>query len=53
VEDRAAKILFDRALRCCDDNITRAADLLGVSRRLLTYRLKELGLRGASEGDEE
>jgi DNA-binding NtrC family response regulator len=40
-----------RAMRSVADNQTRAAQLLGVTRDQLRYRLKKFGMRGA-EGDE-
>jgi DNA-binding NtrC family response regulator len=40
--------MVSRALRATGDNQTRAAELLGISRDQLRYRLKSFGLRGDS-----
>jgi transcriptional regulator with GAF, ATPase, and Fis domain len=42
--------LISRAMRATLDNTTRAAELLGLSRDQLRYRLKKFGMNGA-EGD--
>jgi two-component system, NtrC family, response regulator AtoC len=52
VIDLAGRELINRALTYHRGNVTRAAETLGVSRRLLTYRMKELGLRGAAESED-
>jgi DNA-binding NtrC family response regulator len=42
--------LIGRAMRATSDNTTRAADLLGLTRDQLRYRLRKFGMKGA-EGD--
>ncbi len=42
---RIERELLQQALRACDDNVTRAAELLGISFRSMRYRLRKLGLR--------
>ncbi|MEE9382731.1 MAG: sigma-54 dependent transcriptional regulator [Nannocystaceae bacterium] len=44
--------LIREALRRTDANVTRSARLLGISRRSLQSKMKELGLRETSEGPE-
>jgi len=44
--------LVVRAMRAAGDNQTRAAELLGVSRDQLRYRLKKFDLRGDESDDE-
>jgi len=41
--DRRYKILL-QAMNICDNNITKAAQLLGISRQLLQYNLKKYGI---------
>ena len=43
--------LISRAMRATQENTTRAAELLGLTRDQLRYRLKKFGMRG-SEGDD-
>jgi DNA-binding NtrC family response regulator len=43
--------MVSRAMRATGDNQTRAAELLGLTRDQLRYRLKKLGLAGP-EGEE-
>ena len=38
--------MVSRAMRATADNQTRAAELLGISRDQLRYRLKTFGMRG-------
>ncbi len=53
VSNLAGRELIARALAFYQGHITRAAKVLGISRRLLTYKLKELGLRSAEEENQE
>lgn len=56
ISDLAARELISRALATNRGHVTRTAAMLGISRRLLTYRMKELGMREAPEdedGDEK
>jgi len=46
--DEAEKQMILRALKACDDNRTRAAAQLGISRRTLHRKLKEYGVAGES-----
>jgi two-component system, NtrC family, response regulator AtoC len=46
------KELIARALEETGGNVTRAAKRLQISRKSLQVKMKELGLRGAVEGDE-
>jgi nitrogen regulation protein NR(I) len=46
------KELISRALEETGGNVTRAAKRLQISRKSLQVKMKELGLRGAVEGDE-
>jgi len=43
--------MVGRALRAAADNQTRAAELLGITRDQLRYRLKKFGMR-SGEGEE-
>jgi two-component system, NtrC family, response regulator AtoC len=43
--------LISRAMRATQENTTRAAELLGLTRDQLRYRLKKFGMKG-SEGDD-
>ena len=43
--------MVGRAMRATGDNVTRSAEMLGITRDQLRYRLKRLGLRPA-DGDE-
>jgi DNA-binding NtrC family response regulator len=52
VTDLASHELIVRALNYYNNHITRTAQALGISRRLLTYRIKELGLRRNEEAEE-
>jgi len=42
---RWEKVLIERALQSTGGNRTRAAQLLGISRYALRYRMKKLGIR--------
>jgi DNA-binding NtrC family response regulator len=44
--------LIREALQHTDGNVTRSARLLGISRRSLQSKMKELGLRTTNDGDE-
>jgi nitrogen regulation protein NR(I) len=46
------KELISRALEDTGHNVTRAARKLQISRKSLQVKMKELGLRGAPDGDE-
>jgi len=49
--ERAERQAIERALRKVQGNRTRAAQLLGVSRRNLIRKLQQLGLAGGDESD--
>ncbi len=55
VTDVTAHDLISRALLVNNGNVSAAARFLGVSRRFLNYRIKELAIRGAKSdaGEEE
>ena len=42
-----------RTLEACDHSTRKAAEMLGISRRKIQYRLKEWGMAGESEGESE
>jgi len=44
--------LIREALQHTDGNVTRSARLLGISRRSLQSKMKELGLRTTSDGED-
>jgi transcriptional regulator with PAS, ATPase and Fis domain len=46
------RTLISRALEETGGNVTRAAKKLQISRKSLQVKMKELGLRGAADGDE-
>jgi two-component system response regulator AtoC len=50
--ERVERELIVRALDETGGNVTRAAKRLQISRKSLQVKMKELGLRGAPEGDE-
>jgi DNA-binding NtrC family response regulator len=43
--------LISRAMRATGENTTRAAELLGISRDQLRYRLKKFGRKGSEGAD--
>ncbi len=47
--ERAERELVERAMRATGNNQTRAAELLGISRDQLRYRLKKFGMTGSGE----
>jgi len=53
VSDVAGRELIGRALARSGANVSKAARLLGVSRRFLTYRIKELGIRSVKQDRED
>jgi DNA-binding NtrC family response regulator len=38
-------MLIETALRRCEGNLTRAADVLGITFRSIRYKVKKLGIR--------
>ncbi len=53
VADLAGRELILRALERSGGNISRAAGVLGVSRRFLTYKIRELGISVDESGEED
>ncbi len=44
--EQIEKTMLEQALQQCDGNMTRAAELLGISFRSIRYRMQKLGLKG-------
>ena len=51
LRDAAGKEAVTKAMACCNGNIARAADLLGIARPTLYSLLDKFGLRKASESN--
>ena len=43
--EQVEREMVDRAMRATGENVTRSAELLGLTRDQLRYRLKKLGVR--------
>jgi DNA-binding NtrC family response regulator len=51
--DRFERQVLEAALQLCDGNKSAAAERIGITRRILRYKLVKLGLEEAAAGDDE